>query len=225
MSRLRSFSPRVGLVMLAAFGLASVGFAAVRAAVWPGPTPAIKIKEPVASRVYQRDANGKAEIPIVLDDELKPEFFDARISGINMSGQGIKLVEGKLVGVPVGGPYTITCSVSAGPGKGTLTTSVGPVFVGDLWVLAGQSNMQGVGDLVDVTPPNPRVMLLGMDDKWRQAEEPLHWLVDSPDPVHSGDPTTRAERSAQNTRLERKEPAWACRSPSRWSSRPAFRSA
>ncbi len=30
---------------------------------------------------------------------------------------------------------------------------IGPVFVGDLWVLAGQSNMQGVGNLTDVTPP------------------------------------------------------------------------
>ena len=39
--------------------------------------------------------------------------------------------------------------------------------------------------------------MLGMDGKWRPAEEPLHWLVDSPDPVHSGDPKTRAERSAQ----------------------------
>ena len=40
-------------------------------------------------------------------------------------------------------------------------------------------------------------MILGMDGKWAQAEEPLHWLVDSPDPVHSGDPKTRAERSAR----------------------------
>ena len=83
-------------------------------------------------------------------------------------------------------------------------TSVGPVFVGDLWVLAGQSNMQGVGDLIDVTPPHPRVMMLGMDGKWGQAEEPLHWLVDSPDPVHSGDPKTREERSAQEHKTRTK---------------------
>ena len=71
------------------------------------------------------------------------------------------------------------------------------MFVGDLWVLAGQSNMEGVGNLIDVTPPHPKVMLLGMDGKWGQAEEPLHWLIDSPDPVHSGDPKNRAERAAQ----------------------------
>ena len=116
---------------------------------------------------------------------------------MNMAGQGIKLFDDKLVGVPVGGPYTITCSVKARSGIGGTTTTVGPVFVGDLWVLAGQSNMEGVGDLIDVTPPHSRVMLLGMDGKWATAEEPLHWLVDSPDPVHSGDPKTRAERSAQ----------------------------
>ena len=57
--------------------------------------------------------------------------------------------------------------------------------------------MEGVGDLVDVTPPNPLVMSLGMDGKWGQAKEPLHWLVDSPDPVHSGNPDDRAKRSEQ----------------------------
>src|SRR5271165_4898560 len=77
---------------------------------------------------------------------------------------------------------------------------VGPVFVGDLWVLAGQSNMEGMGDLIDVTPPHPMVMSLGMNGKWARAEEPLHWLVDSPDPVHSGNPNDRAGRSAQQHR-------------------------
>ncbi len=76
-------------------------------------------------------------------------------------------------------------------------TTVGPVFVGDLWVLAGQSNMEGVGNLIDVTPPHPKVMLLGMDGQWGQAEEPLHWLIDSPDAVHSGNPNNRADRAAQ----------------------------
>src|SRR5271166_3469841 len=81
---------------------------------------------------------------------------------------------------------------------------VGPVFVGDLWVLAGQSNMEGMGDLIDVTPPHPMVMSLGMNGKWARAEEPLHWLVDSPDPVHSGNPNDRAGRSAQQHRTRSK---------------------
>jgi sialate O-acetylesterase len=64
--------------------------------------------------------------------------------------------------------------------------------------------MEGVGDLVDVTPPNSKVLLNGMDGRWGIAEEPLHWLVDSPDPVHSGDPSNRARRSAQTHKNRRK---------------------
>jgi type 1 glutamine amidotransferase len=157
---------------------------------------ATALKEPVASRVYQRDADGRAEIPIVLEGSLAgSKILDASLIGQNMSLMGIKFVEGKLVGVPTGGPYTI--NVRVGKESQIIASTIGPVFVGDLWVLAGQSNMEGVGDLVDVTPPHQSVMMLGMDGKWSRAEEPLHWLVDSPDPVHSGDPKTRAARSAQ----------------------------
>ena len=202
MTRSRCFVPRLVLVVFAVFGIASID-APLRAELG-GQAHAVKLKEPVASRVYQRDINGKAEIPVVLDDSIKGgELIDAHVNAGNMATQAIKLVDGKLVGVPVGGPYTITCRARVNDAM-IASGSVGPVFVGDLWVLAGQSNMEGVGDLIDVTPPNPRVMLLGSDGKWQQAEEPLHWLVDSPDPVHSGDPKTRAERSAQTHKTRKK---------------------
>ncbi len=155
----------------------------------------LQLKEPVAHRVYQRDRGGRAVIPLVLDDDHK----NTSITGATLSGMGNEVIEGarfedgKLVGVPTGGPYRIACHVKGDDGVGLV--NVGPIFVGDLWILAGQSNMEGVGNLIDVTPSHPNVMLLGMDGKWSQAEEPLHWLVDSPDPVHSGDPKTRAERS------------------------------
>src|SRR5262249_59089266 len=73
-----------------------------------------------------------------------------------------------------------------------------------LGVLAGQSNMQGGGDVIDVAPPNDQVMVLGMSGEWSRAEEPLHWLADSPDPVHSGDPATRARRSANEHKTRAK---------------------
>ena len=104
--------------------------------------------------------------------------------------------------MPVGGPYTI--SVTIKKGSSTVTESVGPVFVGDLWVLAGQSNMEGVGDLIDVTPPNTAGHAAGDGRQVGTAEEPLHWLVDSPDPVHSGDAKTRAERSAKQHKTRTK---------------------
>jgi type 1 glutamine amidotransferase len=185
-------------VMVAAFGMASAGSTLPAQVRTPGmpARPPVKIKEPVASRVYQRDANGRAEIPIALEDGHDATLIDATVIGQNVGPGVVKYTDGKLVGVPVGGPYTINCSIKNGAGA-VSHINVGSIFVGDLWVLAGQSNMEGVGDLVDVTPPHPQVMMLGMDGKWTQAEEPLHWLVDSPDPVHSGDPKTREQRSAQ----------------------------
>jgi sialate O-acetylesterase len=166
----------------------------------PGLTagaPVVKLSSPVPSQVFQRDASDHAVIPLVLDESQKgATVIEATVGGaLTMGRERPKLEEGKLVGVPVGGPYTITCKVKLE--KSTVTTTVGPIFVGDLWVLAGQSNMEGVGNLIDVTPPHSRVMLLGMDGRWGTAEEPLHWLVDSPDAFHSGDPKTRPVRSAQ----------------------------
>ncbi len=107
----------------------------------------------------------RREIPIVLDNSDKhATLIEVHVNGPSGAIHGTKLVDGKLVGVPVGGPYTVTCRIAVD--NRTVTMTAGPIFVGDLWVLAGQSNMEGVGDLIDVTPPHPRVSLLGMDGKW-----------------------------------------------------------
>ncbi|MGP0070205.1 MAG: sialate O-acetylesterase [Isosphaeraceae bacterium] len=209
MSRSHCLASRLAFVMVAAFGMASIDspvlaqFGGQRGAGPGSQLPSSALKEPLASRVYQRDANGRAEIPIVPDGAWSgSKVVDASLNGQNMAVMGIKYVEGKLVGVPTGGPYMINVRV-AQEGR-DFSRIIGPVFVGDLWVLAGQSNMEGVGDLVDMTPPHQSVMMLGMNGKWSQAEEPLHWLVDSPDPVHSGDAKTRADRSAQTHKSRKK---------------------
>jgi sialate O-acetylesterase len=163
----------------------------------------IKFQEPTSARVYQRDINGKADIPIIVDaSQRRVELVNAILENPDTSAAGITFVDGKLAGVPAGGPYTIRCQIKIGGNPAT--TTIDNVYVGDLWVLAGQSNMEGLGDLVDVTPPHPSVMLLGMDGRWRPAEEPLHWLLDSPDPVHSGDANKRAARAAEAHKTRRK---------------------
>lgn len=88
---------------------------------------------------------------------------------------------GTLAGIPVGGPYTLELREAGADA----VTSAGPFFCGDLWILAGQSNMQGVGNNLAVTPPHPRVMVFAKNDEWRPAEEPLHRLAESPDVVHN----------------------------------------
>ena len=155
----------------------------------PNPKPPTFL-EPIDQRVYQRDAIGNADVPIVLSDNDK----DVKILSVRFqTAMNRPLRDGKIIGVPPGGPYRAMITYERDGKQGQVET--GPFFVGDLWVLAGQSNMEGVGDLADVTPPHGQVKMMGMDGKWASAEEPLHWLVDSPDPVHSGDPATREARA------------------------------
>src|SRR5688500_33653 len=56
-----------------------------------------------------------------------------------------RAIEGKfrarLAQVPVGGPYELKLWI------GTDKLTVGSIFAGDVWLLAGQSNMAGAGDL------------------------------------------------------------------------------
>lgn len=94
------------------------------------------------------------------------------------------LWEGTLPGVPVGGPYTLEVRVVSTDGPVAELETVPGILVGDLWILAGQSNMQGVGNKQDVAPPHPLVHVYAMNHDWRLAAEPLHVLQESPDPVH-----------------------------------------
>jgi len=175
------------------------------------PKP-ITITQPVPFQVFQRGSDNLADITIALSEGsasnsivnvtlIPPESPQAQVPAIGWS-----YADGQLKNVPTGGPYTIQATYPTPNQLGTTfrTENIGPIYVGDLWVLAGQSNMQGVGDLIDVTPPSGRVSLLGMNGKWSRAEEPLHWLVDSPDPVHSGNPADRAARSEAEHRSRTK---------------------
>lgn len=82
------------------------------------------------------------------------------------------------VTLPVGGPYRVELRYMKE------VTSIGDLWVGDLWVLGGQSNMEGVGDLIDVQPTNGKVRTFDMLDQWGIAEEPLHLLPGAVDRVH-----------------------------------------
>ncbi len=82
----------------------------------------------------------------------------------------VQLHTGEAITLPTGGPYEVGGARN--------------VLVGDLWVLAGQSNMEGVGDLVDVETPSPFVHSYQSRERWAVAAEPLHWLGESPRLVH-----------------------------------------
>jgi sialate O-acetylesterase len=96
----------------------------------------------------------------------------------------------ELAGIPSGGPYAVAFTI----GRERLT--VREVFVGDVWVLAGQSNMQGVGNLDRAPKPHPLVRAFTMDRRWGLAREPIHHMEASPDPVHNPNRVT-PEQAAQ----------------------------
>ncbi len=130
-------------------------------------------------RVYPRGQDGRAAIP------LGPPGRARSAELIGPGGEpvgGVTLSEGVLEGVPTGGPYTIQVR----SGREAEPERIGPVFVGDLWVLAGQSNMEGRNDFSGAAAPDPRVACLGLDGRWSQAVDPLHKIETARDAVHRG---------------------------------------
>ena len=68
----------------------------------------------------------------------------------------------------------------------TLRTNDNPATQNhDVWVLAGQSNMQGCGWLAGALEPDERVWSFSSAGQWDIAAEPLHRLWESFTPVHA----------------------------------------
>ncbi len=150
---------------------------------------------PADNQVLQRDAEQTGSIALsgtasgkkVDGKDIEARLLDARATDLpgfrwTRIGKIQKLRwTGELKGIPTGGPYRLEVRMQ---GADSTAVSVANLLVGDLWVLAGQSNMEGHGDLLDVQQPVPLVRSFDLADRWRQAEEPLHTVVNAVDPVH-----------------------------------------
>lgn len=110
-----------------------------------------------------------------------PGFKDRRIGASDGGRFSVRLA-----GLPTGGPYTVELAC------GRERVAVKDVFVGDLWLMAGQSNMEGVGNICDADTPHPLVRNFSMARRWELAKDPLHYLAESPDKVHGGGPADPA---------------------------------
>lgn len=149
---------------------------------------------PVDNQVFQRNADQTADLRLAgtaANKKANGKEIEARLIAADNStvpgfdwtalGKIQKLKwSGELKRVPAGGPYRLEVRLQGSES----TISIANLLVGDLWVLAGQSNMEGHGDLIDVQPPSPLVHSFDMADRWGVAEEPLHTLVNAADPVH-----------------------------------------
>ena len=126
--------------------------------------------------VMQRNEKDVSEIFVSGISEIEVATYSGVVSG---SIEVIRTEEGwKLIGIPVGGPYTVTINKQV----------FQDIYVGDLWILAGQSNMQGVGWLTkedEEYQGDERIRTFYMQDEWGVARHRLHrpWLA--VDKVHT----------------------------------------
>jgi hypothetical protein len=101
--------------------------------------------------------------------------FKARAVGHAKGGK----FTAELSGIPAGGPYKLELRC------GKEAARIASFFVGDVWILAGQSNMEGIGNMSGKPKPHPLARAFSMRHEWRPAAEPLHVLAESPDPCHN----------------------------------------
>ncbi|NQZ67120.1 MAG: hypothetical protein HRT89_03525 [Lentisphaeria bacterium] len=102
----------------------------------------------------------------------------------------------KLSGIPLGGPYTIVLSFASGP-----DLEVGDIRVGDVWIMAGQSNMEGLGFLKYALKGHKDIRCFYQSDNWTKAQDPMGYHYDAVDTVHRSNP--EAEKEARKSFKQR----------------------
>jgi hypothetical protein len=85
--------------------------------------------------------------------------------------------------VPAGGPYRVETELwvdgrhETWPDPARMNVrgdTIHHLAVGDLWVIAGQSNASGSGRGPVEDPTDPAIRMFGQDGRWRMATHPLH---------------------------------------------------
>lgn len=129
--------------------------------------------------VMQRNISNFSEITLYTEKELTGATYvkeDGTLKELTLT----KIDTGAytLSGIPVGGPYTVNID----------EYTYNNIYVGDVWLLGGQSNMEGVGELTNedlMMQPDERVRAFYMNDTWGSAQLPLmHDLWNTKDKIH-----------------------------------------
>ncbi len=110
---------------------------------------------------------GSVRVTVRRGGRVAPGFADRRV-GRSRAGR----FSARLTGLPVGGPYHVECFLESAGRRERVV--IRDVLVGDVWLLGGQSNMEGVGLLADALPPRPLVRCCYANDEWAVAKDPLH---------------------------------------------------
>lgn len=155
----------------------------------PNPANTISITTPVSYQVFQRDGSSLGDISITGTYTGSPTAIEASFNGGSFT---------TIVASPNGGTFSGTLSDQAA-GQGTLTvrfvnntaisSTVSRVGVGDIFVIAGQSNASGRGTNNQVySHGSLYATMFGNDDVWKDLADPTDSDTNQVDSV-SDDPT------------------------------------
>ncbi len=156
------------------------------------PLPGASLSEaPADWQIVQQDRDGTAALSLAGCHRVEAPWFriearlvgeaDGRPPATEVDWQPAELLPESrwrltLGGVPAGGLYRLETRIRrAGcadlrPTRGDFVHHLG---VGDLWVIAGQSNASGTGLGYADDPPTLGVHQLGNDEQWKLAAHPL----------------------------------------------------
>ncbi len=133
----------------------------------------LKIRGIANGMVMQRDKNNLCDIYFYADEPVEKIEVDDKFSFVKFEKENEKY---HLSGIRTGGPYTLKIN----------NEIFNDIYVGDLWILAGQSNNQGVGRLVDIPyNSNDKIRAFYMDSCWSVANHPLNKMGESFYKVHT----------------------------------------
>lgn len=162
-----------------------------------GILPKIVIEEPVPHRIFQRNSDDRADISFSLvvmeafQGKVEIRISDSSWQTVGRVNQSLERFKDKIESVAVGQHFVEARIIHEQTGEVLEETRIDPIFVGDLWLLAGQSNMEGCGKLIDCEQPQSGVSCFYFGDRWDIAVDPLSWQLESDDPVHWGDTADR----------------------------------
>jgi len=146
-------------------------------------------------RVFQRASDNKARINIIgtaspstttnLQFQIQHRTQDVEGFGwntvpVDANGQWMLKIDTLLVG----GPYSVKFRLLDSAKNELDLVNIENILVGDLWLLGGQSNMDGCGDLADAEAPSEMIHSFSLGNAWQVAEDPIHYCYESVYPVY-----------------------------------------
>ncbi|MCC6483797.1 MAG: sialate O-acetylesterase [Armatimonadetes bacterium] len=151
------------------------------------------VHSPLPDQVIQRTGNsGNICVRVQSESSVTARLLDRKGQEVAEAHNHSGTCEFTIEDVPVGGPYTLDVS------SAKARVRVRGILVGDLWALAGQSNMDGCGKMRELEPPCEHVHALFYNETWGIARDPLCHLRESIHPVHY-----QEEDSVERERLAR----------------------